>query len=112
MTIVATSTDLVESHEMKLFMGKYGADGGDDLIVRHFQSDAFGIVGARNLVGLNSPLKKEKRHAIRSVNAMLKAFKLIFPEESILSISTGSDLGGESIIVVVTVRRVHESVKS
>lgn len=106
MTIIATSTDLVESHEMKIFVGKYGAAGTDEVIVRHFQSDAFGIVGARNLVGLQSSLKKDRKFSLRSVNAMLKAFKLIFPEEQILSISTGSDLGGESIIVVVTLRRV------
>lgn len=96
----------ITDRSMKIFTGE--GQLPDELIIRHFQSDAFGIVGARNLVDLQAPTKRGRRSAVRSVYSMLRAFKLIFPEEQILSVSTGSDAGGESIIVITSLRRTNE----
>ena len=104
--ITTTPTGLTqETDDVKTYMAAFGADS---LIVRHFQSDAFGVVGARNLVGLSATLKRDRRRAVRGVREMLKAFSLINLKEEILSISTGTNGSGDSAIVVVSMLRTEQ----
>jgi hypothetical protein len=68
------------------------------LLLEH---DAFGVVGRSAMEGIRATLKRDRRKAVVGLERMLRAFKLLLPNERVLTFSIGSDrLGNETLVVV------------
>ena len=69
----------------------FGQSNGVRLAIRLFDTNAFGVIGARSVIGLLDDRKKERKKAFTAVRAMLIAFRMVEGKEDILSLSIGCD---------------------
>lgn len=76
--------------------------GGGILFVYKFAPDDFGVIGATAMKNIaQAPLKLHRKQSFKSVEAMMRTFKLIKPDEEVQSVSIGCDrLGAEQLVVV------------
>jgi len=80
----------------------YSAQSGGELRVLCIDADAFGVVGGAQLQDLAHWSKPQRRGALRCCEKLLRTFKIIMPEETLIAAAWGAAAGGAPIILVAT----------
>ena len=96
----------VEGDTYRHFRGS--VPGGSWLHVRLLEVDAFGILGAPLIRGLQERLKSDRGKAAKGIERLLRTHRIINSHENVLSISLGCDRTGYPLITVVTEQGISQ----